>query len=55
MNDLNIGFTDCTNADLDSTASTMEDLARIIQEIGLEKLMADLGLDISFLDYIKEQ
>ena len=55
MNDLNIGFVDCTNNDLESTASTMEDLAKLIQEIGIENLMADLGLDISFLDYIKGQ
>ena len=55
MNDLNIGFVDCTNNDLESTATTMEDLAKIIQEIGIEKLMADLGLESSFLDYIKGQ
>jgi len=54
MNDLNIGFVDCTNNDLESTASTMEDLAKLIQEIGIEKLMADLGLDISFLEYIRQ-
>jgi hypothetical protein len=55
MNDLDIGFADCSNNDLESAASTLEDLAKIIEEIGMEKLLNDLGLDVSFLDYLKGQ
>jgi len=54
LEDLNIGFADCTNNDIESAASTLEDLAKIIEEIGLEKLLNDLGLDASFLYLFQE-
>lgn len=53
IEDLNVGVHDCSETDLDSAASTMEDLAKIIEEIGIEKLLADLGLEMSFLNSIK--
>ena len=53
MEDLNIGFADCSNNDIETAASTLDDLAKIIEEIGMEKLLNDLGLDVSFLDDLK--
>jgi len=47
MNELNVGIHDCTVTDLDSAAQTLQDLASLVDEIGMEKLGSDLGVDIS--------
>jgi len=47
MKDLDIGFVDCTVQDFDSAAKTLDDLAVLVDEIGIERLENDLGIDIS--------
>ena len=51
MNELNVGIHDCTVTDLDSAAQTLQDLASLVDEIGMEKLGSDLGVDISSFYY----
>ena len=51
MNQLNVGIHDCTVTDLDSAAQTLQDLASLVDEIGMEKLGSDLGVDISAFNY----
>ena len=46
MNDLGVGFQDCSIKDLSSAARTMEDLADLVDEVGIERLGNDLGIDI---------
>ena len=41
-----MGIIDCSNKDFSSAATTMEDLADIIQEVGIDKLKKDLGINI---------
>ena len=48
MKDLNIGF-DCTVVDFSTAAATMEDLANIIEEVGIVNLKNKLGLDLDFV------
>ena len=47
MNDLNSGL-DCSVTDLASAANSMEDLANIIQDVGIDNLKRQLGVDLSF-------
>jgi hypothetical protein len=47
MNDLDVGFQDCSIKDLSSAARTMEDLADLVDEVGIERLGNDLGIDIT--------
>ena len=47
MKDLNIGL-DCSVKDFESAAATMDDLADIIQEVGIDNLKNQLGLDLDF-------
>ena len=47
MNDLNVGFVDCTMKDFNTAANTLDDLAALVDEIGIERLENDLGIDIS--------
>ena len=45
MKDIDVGDLDCSDQDLISAAGSMEDLANIIQEVGLENLKRQLGVD----------
>ena len=47
MTDLNVDL-DCSNTDLKSAAATMEDLANIIEDVGVENLKRQLGINMSF-------
>jgi hypothetical protein len=47
MNQLNVGTHDCSVSDLDSAAQTLKDLASLVDEIGMEKLGNDLGIDLT--------
>lgn len=47
MRDLNVDL-DCSNTDLKSAAATMEDLANIIEDVGVENLKRQLGINMSF-------
>jgi len=47
MKDLNMGF-DCSAGDFKSAAATMDDLANIIQDVGIVNLKNQLGLDLDF-------
>jgi len=47
---LGLGTTDCsTPGDFSIAASTMEDLATIIDEVGISKLQKELGINLSFV------
>ena len=47
MKDLKFGYNSCAeNQGLASAADNMDDLANIIQEIGIDKLKKDLGINI---------
>ena len=48
INDMNIGFLDCKAKDFNSAADTMEDIAALVEEIGFDKLVNDLGINLSF-------
>ena len=39
---------ECSVTDLNSAADTMEDLADIIEEVGINRLKNQLGIDLSF-------
>ena len=43
MKDLNIGG-DCKSKNLETAADTMDDIANIIEEVGIDKLGEDLGI-----------
>ena len=45
MKDIDVGELDCSAKDLSGAASAMEDLANIIQEVGIDTLRAQLGVD----------
>ena len=45
MKDIDVGELDCSAKDLNGAASAMEDLANIIQEVGIDTLRAQLGVD----------
>ena len=47
MKDLNTGI-DCSVGDFNSAAATMDDLADIIQDVGLVNLKNQLGIDLDF-------
>ena len=48
--DLGLGELDCNRpGDVSVAAGTMEDLATIIDEVGIEQLQNQLGVDLSFL------
>ena len=47
MKDLDFGF-DCSVGDFKSAAATMDDLANIIQDVGIDNLKTQLGLDLDF-------
>ena len=47
MNQLNVGTHECSVSDLDSAAQTLKDLASLVDEIGMEKLGNDLGIDLT--------
>ena len=47
MKDLNTGI-DCSVRDFNSAAATMDDLADIIQDVGINNLKNQLGLDMDF-------
>merc|ERR1719392_196028 len=47
---LGLGTTDCSRpGDFSIAASTMEDLATIIDEVGISKLQKELGINLSFV------
>jgi len=49
MKDLDIGFNTCKEGqDLSSAADTMEDLANIIEDVGIENLRKQLGINLAF-------
>ena len=44
-----LGVTDCsTQGDLSSVADTMDDLATLIEDTGIENIEEQLGVDFSF-------
>merc|ERR1712241_1381694 len=45
MKDIDVGDLDCSDQDLISAAGSLEDVANIIQEVGLENLKRQLGVD----------
>ena len=45
MKDIDVGDLDCDTEDLNSAAASMEDLANIIQEVGIENLKQQLGVE----------
>merc|ERR1712142_1345337 len=47
LNDLNIGFLDCSMKDFNEAAQTMDDIASLVEDIGLERLSNDLGFNFS--------
>merc|ERR1712241_922910 len=50
IENLGLGETDCSRpGDFSVAASTMEDLATIIDEVGIEQLEQQLGVDLSFV------
>merc|ERR1712142_334950 len=50
IDDLGFGTTDCERpGDFSVAASTMEDLSTIIDEVGIEKLQKELGINLSFV------
>merc|ERR1712142_25489 len=50
IDDLGLGTTDCDRpGDFSIAASTMEDLATIIDEVDIEELQKQLGVDLSFV------
>jgi len=50
IGDLGIGTTDCNRpGDFSVAASTMEELATIIEDVGISKLKKELGVDLSFV------
>ena len=54
MSDLNVGYHDCSVTDLNNAAATMEDMANIIEEVGMDNLRGLLGIGNSFnLDHNK--
>ena len=48
LKDLNTGI-DCSVGDFNSAAATMDDLANIIQDVGINTLKNQLGLDMDFV------
>ena len=49
IENLGFGTIDCTNfGDFSVAASTMTELAALIDEVGIEKLQKQLGVDLSF-------
>merc|ERR1712174_159280 len=50
IDDLGFGTTDCSRpGDFSVAASTIEDLATIIDEVGISKLQKELGINLSFV------
>ena len=47
MKDLNTGI-DCSVGDFNSAAGILDDLANIIQDVGINELKKQLGVDIDF-------
>ena len=47
MKDLNTGI-DCSVGDFNSAAGILDDLANIIQDVGINELKNQLGVDIDF-------
>ena len=49
MKDLDFGYNSCTGKqDLASAADNMDDLANIIEEVGMENLRKQLGINVLF-------
>ena len=44
----NIGILDCTIKDFNTAATTLEEMAVLIQDVGFENLRRELGINISF-------
>ena len=40
--------TDCSKTDIFTVADTMDDLATLLEDIGFENLLEQLGVDFSF-------
>ena len=50
IGNLGLDDTDCSRpGDFTVAASTMEDLATIIDDVGVEELQRQLGIDLSFV------
>ena len=50
IDNLGLGEIDCTRpGDFSVAANTMEDLAAIIDEVGIDQLQKQLGVDLSFV------
>ena len=43
------GYLPCAGGDLNTAASSMEDLAGLIEEVGIDALQKELGIDMSFV------
>ena len=50
MKDLNLGYLDCSGTDLSSAAGNLEEVAELIEEVGMERLRQFLGINTS-LDF----
>ena len=49
MKDLDLGYNSCTGKqDLASAADNMDDLANIIEEVGMENMRKQLGINVLF-------
>ena len=51
MRDLNIGQLDCSGSDLTSAAGNLEDVAELIEEVGLERLREVLVTGVRYTKY----
>ena len=50
MKDLDIGIIDCSDKDFSDAARSIEDLADIIEEVGIDTLKKELGINIPSLN-----
>ena len=48
--DLHLGYLDCSGTDLSSAAGNLEEVAELIEEVGMERLRQFLGINTS-LDF----
>jgi len=47
FNDVNFGFVDCSVKDFNDAAQTLDDVASLVEEIGIGKLSKDLGINMA--------
>ena len=47
INDVNFGFADCSVKDFNDAAQTLDDVASLVEEVGISKLSNDLGINMA--------